>query len=826
MSCLRSAWCLLACALVIGGCGDDGGGGGGAGGGDAAVPIDGAAPCENDDMCADGVYCNGDEVCDEGQCVYGPRRVCDDSVLCTVDTCSESIQACRHTAPDLDGDGHASVSCVDTAGDPLGDDCDDDQANRYPGNREVCDPENVDEDCDDSTYGSLDQDNDEHDSDRCCNASATNASTLSCGTDCDDLRASTRPGATEICDQLDNDCDDKTDESVAVMQYVDADRDGHGAEGSTPVPVCASSVGFSPDDIDCNDLLATVHGAQVEICDNGVDNDCDEEVDEEENAVAWYVDADGDGFGDPTQPAIAACVPPEGRSILRSDCDDTDPQINPGTAEVCDAADNDCNGLADFAIDPGNLEDDDGDGSADAECVGGPDCDDKDPTTGNGLEICDGYDNDCDDKTDEEVPNTVWYLDRDGDGFGDTAAPAVVLCAPISGRTPFGGDCNDANPTANPDAKEVCNGRDDNCDGVIDGTQELVETGCVGTTVLVGGRVFAPQGGTTLRSGQGARPNKPQGTTPITHLVGAKVTIVHHTGVEIATTTTNANGAFNIRVPRGIVFVIVEPPDSLAAGLVGSAIPIQGPRSNIEVVLHVPSELSALAPTALADNGVIIANVIGAGHAGDQGVLIDPSIPTMALVGIASQMGNTLPPYDVQTWIPGSNGAVPFAAIAAVDVPPGGYGITPLDPTACGFTEGNYFGNAAIWAQSWPVRPNVITWVPVDCSPGLGDCCTPHCGSGCSDPGIDSCMQALDPGDCGYVESTWDDSCVHRVTSLGCSTCPAVSSCFAAHFAPGCDDPSVQDCVCNVEIGDPTCCTGSWTQGCVAIATSCNYYCD
>ncbi len=826
MSWLRSGWCLVVCAAFIVGCGDDGGGGGGAGGGDAAVPVDGSSPCETDDECADGVFCNGDETCDEGQCVYGPRRTCDDGVLCTTDSCSEANQACRHVAIDQDGDGHASILCVDNEGVEIGDDCDDERADRYPGNREVCDPDNVDEDCNDATYGSLDQDNDGHDSDRCCNADSATPTELTCGADCDDQRASTRPDATEICDQLDNDCDDKLDEGVAVMQYVDADRDGHGAEGSTPMPMCAGSVGFSPDEIDCDDSKPTVHGAQVEICDNGVDNDCDDEFDEEENAVAWYVDSDGDGFGDPTQPAVAACVPPAGRSILRTDCDDTSPDINPGTAEACDAVDNDCNGIADFVIEPGNLEDDDGDGSADAECVGGPDCDDQDPTTGNGLEICDGYDNDCDDKTDEDVPNTVWYVDMDGDGFGDTSAPAVVLCAPISGRTPFGGDCNDNNANANPGAKEVCNGRDDNCDGLIDGTPELVDSGCVGTSVVVSGKVFAPQGGSTLRSAPIERPNKPQGTAPLTPLVGAKISVLHHTGAEIASSTTNSSGNFNLRIPRGTAFVVVEPPDNLASGLVGSAIPVQGPRSDIEIVLHVPGDVAALSPGALSENGVIIANITGAGHGGDQGVLIAPTVPTMALVGTASQMGNVLPPYDALTWIPGGNGAVPFAAIAAVDVPPGGYSITPLDPTACGFTEGNYYGNTAIWAQSWPVRANVITWVPVDCSPGLGDCCTPHCNAGCSDPAIDSCMQALDPGDCGYVESVWDDRCVNRLSTLGCSTCPATSSCLAAHVGSGCDDASIQACVCDPQFGDPSCCTGSWDAGCVAEATNCAYFCD
>jgi len=817
---------LLIFPLAQVGCGDDASGPSDSGVADAVVPVDGSPTCENDDQCGDGVYCNGEEICSEGVCVYGPRRTCDDGVVCTLDSCSESANACRHEVPDEDGDGHGDINCTDNDGEALGDDCDDTRASRYPGNREVCDPANVDEDCDDRTYGSLDQDDDGFDSNRCCNAAADDATELTCGSDCNDNRASVHPEAAELCDKIDNDCDVSVDEDAKVMLYVDADRDGHGLSGSVAVAACAGSVGFSSDDIDCDDRRATVHGAQVEICDT-IDNDCDLDVDEEENAVAWYVDDDGDGFGTQQQPSIASCTPPEGYSILRSDCNDTVAAINPAAAELCDGLDNDCSGSPDALAGPNNLEDDDGDGSPDVACGSlGTDCDDDNPNTGSGVEICDGYDNDCDDKIDEEVPNTVWYLDSDGDGFGDTSKPAVVLCAPISGRTPFGGDCNDMDPLVSPKATEICNGRDDNCDGVVDSTAELIDAGCVGGSVTVTGKVFGPQGGASpgLRAqgiGSSARPNKPQGTASITAISGARITVLHHTGSIVGTATTNSSGTFTLRVPRGTLFVIAEPPSNRAADLVGSAIPITGPRSDLEIQLHLPSDLSSLAPTSLTTRGVILANITGASHSGGQGIVIDPSVPTASMVGIAVQSGNTLPPYNTNTWIrdPAID-PLPFTTVSAVDVLPGGYSITALDPNVCSLVEGNFFANNAIWAQSWPVRANVITWVPVDCSPGLGDsangsnCCEPHFGGGCANTGVSDCVTAINSGCTG----SWDETCVHQVSVLGCSSCPSASSCFTAHPGRGCDEIPISQCVCQ---SSPSCCTDTWSASCVGFAVSC-----
>jgi len=101
------------------------------------------------------------------------------------------------TCVDADGDGHGAIPC--------GDDCDDNDAQRYPGNTEVCDDREHDEDCDNSTYGHRDTDGDGEDDARCCNKSdgALGASTCSglrcCGTDADDTNPFYRFGV-QACD--------------------------------------------------------------------------------------------------------------------------------------------------------------------------------------------------------------------------------------------------------------------------------------------------------------------------------------------------------------------------------------------------------------------------------------------------------------------------------------------------------------------------------------------------------------------------------------------------------------------------------------------------
>ncbi|MCH2107910.1 MAG: hypothetical protein MK135_01155, partial [Polyangiaceae bacterium] len=113
--------------------------------GGARSSVDLVLNCESDQDCNDGLFCNGEESCDEGRCVAGDALECDDGVECTVDQCSEDERACVYLAPDADGDGFASSSCVDAQGNILGADCDDSDPFTFPGSVEVCDTENRDE---------------------------------------------------------------------------------------------------------------------------------------------------------------------------------------------------------------------------------------------------------------------------------------------------------------------------------------------------------------------------------------------------------------------------------------------------------------------------------------------------------------------------------------------------------------------------------------------------------------------------------------------------------------------------------------------------------
>ncbi len=356
-------------------------------GGDLQDCDDEDADLNWDDADGDGYStCDDPGDCDEENADINPgaSEVCND----------EDDDCDGDTDEDFDGDGDGYVTdeeqdCVDSY--PEDDlDCNDDNGEVHPGAWELCNGQ--DDDCD----GDIDEDND-----------LDGDGVTSCGPDgkpgnedddCVDTNPDVYPGATEICNHVDDNCDGAIDEGF--------DQDGDG---------------FTSCSNDCDDSNADVYIGAPELCD-GIDNDCDTQIDED-------FDGDSDGW--------TSCGPDGQAGTADDDCDDNDATVNPGLEEVCgDNKDNDCDGTIDEDVD------EDGDGFT--TCGG--DCDDSDATIYPGAtETCNGLDDDCDGDIDED-------FDTDGDGF-----------------TSCGGDCDDTDAAIYPGAiEDPNNGVDDDCDGVID----------------------------------------------------------------------------------------------------------------------------------------------------------------------------------------------------------------------------------------------------------------------------------------------------------------------------------------------------------------------
>ncbi|NTV12766.1 MAG: hypothetical protein HGA96_02340 [Desulfobulbaceae bacterium] len=398
------------------------------------------------ETCAGGAWSG---VCSGG--VTPVAEICGDGLD---NDCNGAIDDAKDWYEDADRDGYGnSASLIPACAQPTGfvdnpDDCDDGNPVVNPGAAEICDglDNNCDGQIDTNVPGGqvwwFDEDGD--------GFGGSRQSTSGCsqppagygdGGDCDDSMPEVFPGAPEICNGLDDNCDGQVDEGCFgdsdgdnVPDYLDcapfdatvfpgaAEVCGDGIDNNCNAQVdegCGpdSDGDGHPDAVDCAPLDPAINPGASEVCGDGIDNNCNIEVDE-----GCSGDSDGDGYPDPI------------------DCAPVDPTINPGAVEICgDGIDNNCNGQ----LDEGCGGDSDGDGYPDAV-----DCAPFDPAINPGaMEICgDGIDNNCNGQLDEGC-----VVDSDGDGY-----PDPIDCAPFD-------------PAINPGTGEICgDGIDNNCDGQVD----------------------------------------------------------------------------------------------------------------------------------------------------------------------------------------------------------------------------------------------------------------------------------------------------------------------------------------------------------------------
>ena len=170
-------------------------------------------------------------------------------------------------------------------------------------------------------------------------------------TDCDDTNASIYPGAIEICNSLDDDCNTLIDEGLIFeTYYADADADFFGDVNDAGTSACLPIAGTVLDNTDCDDTNAFIFPGGIEIC-NGLDDDCNTLIDEGLIFETYYADADADFFGDVNDAGTSACLPIAGTVTNNTDCDDANGDINSGETEICNLIDDNCDGFIDEGFD-------------------------------------------------------------------------------------------------------------------------------------------------------------------------------------------------------------------------------------------------------------------------------------------------------------------------------------------------------------------------------------------------------------------------------------------------------------------------------------------
>jgi large repetitive protein len=389
-----------------------------------------------------------------------------------------------------------AVEIIDEDQDGFGseEDCDDTDPNINPTTEEICDgiDNNCDEEIDEGVTNTFYTDSDGDgfgDEEKQFESCQPEAGQVEQAGDCDDTDPNINPTTEEICDDIDNNCDSNIDEDLLETWFLDLDNDGF---GTTPSEVCPETDGYAIEGNDCDDNDPSIHPEAEETCDE-IDNNCDGNIDED-LALPQYLDSDADGHGDISS-AVWDCEKIPGTIYMGGDCDDSNPNINSSAPDLCNAIDDNCDGILDNEPIPGAAiiyldADEDGYGDpnifqqvcatpcmpneecsspVDGYVFSNSDCDDQDATINSAaVEVCDSVDENCNNIVDDNpIDGQLFYIDGDGDGYGADETE-VLRCTAVGNEISQGGDCNDSNDEAYPNAQEICDGVDNDCDELID----------------------------------------------------------------------------------------------------------------------------------------------------------------------------------------------------------------------------------------------------------------------------------------------------------------------------------------------------------------------
>ena len=342
-------------------------------------------------------------------------------------------------------------------------DCNDGNAKVHPGAAEACN--GIDDDCngvmdgpdsagciayfgdgDGDGYGPLG-------GVTVCLCTGTAQTPVKVGGDCDDGNATVHPGAAEICNGIDDNCDTVIDEGVKTTFYRDADGDTYGNSAITKL-ACSVPAGFVGNLTDCNDADASIHPGVAEIC-NGLDDNCNDATDEGNPGSGATCETGKQG----------ACGP--GTTFCSDGALQCQQNVQPSN-ETCNGLDENCNGIIDEG-DPG------GGGGCNTgllgSCAAGVNhciasaiqCTQSVQPS---LEVCDGVDNDCDGATDSADPSLAQPACEKQSGVCAGASKTASLC--VSGVWQACTDAVYTGNSANYHVSEVCDGLDNNCNGAID----------------------------------------------------------------------------------------------------------------------------------------------------------------------------------------------------------------------------------------------------------------------------------------------------------------------------------------------------------------------